>query len=134
MLVVWLDWKGKTMRKRTKKVFTDYNDYKDRPFGLKWGTAFALAELTQMIDKNKTQALKVNEEFPIMDRKDQDQILQLAFLKSKLVSVQLDHRDENGHLFDSIEGPFVGMADQDYLYINDHALAWDSIRNIRIID
>lgn len=132
--MVWLDWKGKTMRKRTKKVFTDYNDYKDRPFGLKWGTAFALAELTQMIDKNKTQALKVNEEFPIMDRKDQDQILQLAFLKSKLVSVQLDHRDENGHLFDSIEGPFVGMADQDYLYINDHALAWDSIRNIRIID
>lgn len=122
------------MRKRTKKVFTDYNDYKDRPFGLKWGTAFALAELTQMIDKNKSQALKVNEEFPIMDRKDQDQILQLAFLKSKLVSVQLDHRDENGHLFDSIEGPFVGMADQDYLYINDHALAWDSIRNIRIID
>ena len=36
-------------RKRTEKVFVDYNDYKDRPFGLKWGTAFAIDELNKVI-------------------------------------------------------------------------------------
>ena len=30
------------MVKRTKKTFTDYNQYKDRPFGLKWATAYAM--------------------------------------------------------------------------------------------
>lgn|GEM_PF-3645442 len=31
--------------KKTKKEFTPYNDYVDRPFDLKWPTAFPLGEL-----------------------------------------------------------------------------------------
>ncbi|BDP72679.1 hypothetical protein EfmAA96_04640 [Enterococcus faecium] len=30
--------------RRTAKKFIDYNEYRDRPFGLKWGTAFAMSK------------------------------------------------------------------------------------------
>lgn len=33
------------------KKFIDYNEYRDRPFGLKWGTAFAMEELVNGIKK-----------------------------------------------------------------------------------
>ena len=36
--------------KRTKKEFTPYNEYHDRPFELKWATAFALGELQEGIE------------------------------------------------------------------------------------
>ena len=36
-------------QKRTKKEFHEYNDYHDRPFGLKWGTDFAMEELMTSI-------------------------------------------------------------------------------------
>ncbi len=35
--------------KKTKKEFTPYNDYVDRPFDLKWPTAFPLGELQAAI-------------------------------------------------------------------------------------
>ncbi|HDO7733065.1 TPA: hypothetical protein P4P49_002859 [Enterococcus faecalis] len=35
--------------KKTKKEFTPYNDYIDRPFQLKWPTAFPLGELQAAI-------------------------------------------------------------------------------------
>ena len=48
-----MDLKTKSQRKRTEKIFVDYNDYRDRPFGLKWGTAFAIDELNKVITDNK---------------------------------------------------------------------------------
>ncbi|BDP45555.1 TPA: hypothetical protein ACGV2A_000540 [Enterococcus faecium] len=39
--------------RRTAKKFIDYNEYRDRPFGLKWGTAFAMEELVNGIKKMK---------------------------------------------------------------------------------
>ncbi len=121
------------MRKRTKKEFTDYNDYHDRPFGLKWGTAFALDELTQSIAQNKHLATKVVKELPQQSRFEIDELLQLAFLKSKTISIQMNDRDENGNLMDSITGKFEGIADETYLYIDTIAIEWDSIRNVSII-
>ena len=37
------------MIKRTKKEFTEYNDYQDRGMAYKWDTAFALGELQEEI-------------------------------------------------------------------------------------
>ena len=122
------------MRKRTKKEFVNYNDYQDRPFGLKWGTAFALAELTQVIQQTKSSALKEVVELPIMSRIEIDKVLQLAFLKAKRVSIQLNDRDKNDMLLDSIVGTFEGIADEEYLYLEARAIAWDRIRNVRIKD
>lgn len=119
------------VRKRTKKEFVEYNDYHDRPFGLKWGTAFALDELTQSIEKNKKIANKKVEALPQMARQEIDAVLQYAFLKSKKVSIQLNTRDDFGNLMDSIVGSFTGFADETYLTIDNHEIEWDMIRNIK---
>ena len=39
------------MVRRTKKEFKPYNDYVDRPFELKWPTAFPLGELQAAIGR-----------------------------------------------------------------------------------
>ena len=121
------------MRKRTSKTFVPYNDYQDRPFGLKWGTAFALDELTQAIDANKKASLKKVIALPQMSRDAIDEVLQKAFLKSLHVSIQQNEKDENGILLDNIEGPFLGIADAQNLYIESHEIPWDLIRNVAII-
>lgn len=120
-------------KRRIEKKFIDYNDYHDRPFGLKWGTAFALDELTQSIEKNKRIANKNVKELPQMTCHDIDNVLQFAFLKSKEISIQLNDKDEYGHFFDSIIGKFEGFADESNLYIGDLSLPWDSIRNVSIV-
>lgn len=43
------DLKVQVMVKRTKKTFQDYNEYRDRPFGLKWGTAYAMDGVTRFL-------------------------------------------------------------------------------------
>ncbi|CAM4208739.1 hypothetical protein H9L01_09935 [Erysipelothrix inopinata] len=120
-------------RKRTKKVFVDYNDYHDRPFGLKWGTAFSLAELTKVITEGQDEALNQVKELPIMSRLEIDEVLQYAFLKSKTISIQLNIRDDNQNLLESIVGKFEGIADDEYLYLGETEIAWESIRNIAIV-
>ncbi|MCR1946033.1 hypothetical protein [Enterococcus gallinarum] len=37
------------MVKRTKKAFLDYNEFRDRPFGLKWGTAYTMDGVTRFL-------------------------------------------------------------------------------------
>lgn len=122
-----------TKRKRTKKIFVDYNDYKDRPFGLKWGPAFALDELMKVVRRNKTAELKVVKELPIMTRLDIDRILQHAYLKSLNVSIQLNHRDEFGKLYDSVVGQFSGFADETHLFLEELEIEWDTIRHISLV-
>lgn len=121
-------------RKRTEKVFVDYNDYKDRPFGLKWGTAFAIDELNKVITENKEADNKVVLELPQMKREDIDKVLQSAFLKSKNVSVQLNIKDKLGHYQDNIIGKFDGLADGEFVYINNVAIEWVLIRNIALVE
>lgn len=134
MLAVWVVLKGKIlMKKRTKKEFVGYNDYQDRAFGLKWGTAFALSELTQVINSAQQDALRDVKELKQMTRHEIDDVLQRAFLKSIKVSIQCNQRDENGILYDNIEGLFQGMADEDCFYIDDDPVYWEAVRNIKII-
>lgn len=120
-------------RNRTKKEFINYNDYIDRPFGLKWGTAFALAELSDSIQANKTDATKKIIELPLMSRFEIDSILQEAFLKSKKVEIQLNTRDSFGNLIDSVIGKFEGIADNTSLFLDTMDIQWEDIRNIKII-
>lgn len=120
-------------RKRTKKVFLDYNDYTDRPFGLKWGTAFALDELMKVVIRNKTEALLDIKELPLMSMEEVDKVLQEAFMKSKRISIQLNQRDDLGALYPNIEGIFQGFFDDEQMYLEELAIPWSSIRNIRII-
>lgn len=102
-------------RKKTKKEFVPYNDYQDRPFGLKWGTAFAIDELNKVITDNKEKETKTIKELPQMSRDDMDKILQVAFLKSKKVSIQLNVKDDFGNYFDSVVGQFEGYADSEFI-------------------
>lgn len=126
--------KTKKKRQRTDKVFVEYNDYHDRPFGLKWGTAFAIDELNKVINENKANDNKQVKLLPVMDRNEIDEILQLAFLKTLKVSVQLNEKDENGNYYDNITGYFKGFADSEFVYIEHTAILWESIRNIQLFD
>ena len=129
-----MDLKTKSQRKRTEKIFVDYNDYHDRPFGLKWGTAFAIDELNKVITDNKEKDQRVIKELRQMNRQQIDEVLQLAFSKSKKVTIQLNIKDENGHYYNNLVGNFKVFADVKYLYIDDKPIEWEIIRNISIVD
>lgn len=119
-------------RKRTRKTFTNYNDYHDRPFGLKWGTAFALSELTKTINEGQIHATKEVIELPQMSREEMDLVLKHAFTKSCRISIQVNLRDENNNLIDTITGSFTGYSDHMYLYVENNVISWDVIRNISL--
>ncbi len=126
--------KIKNQRRKTEKTFVEYNDYRDRPFGLKWGTAFAIDELNKVITDNKEKDQNIIIELNEMNRKEIDDVLQLAFIKSLKVTIQLNIKDENGHYYNNLDGYFRGFADFKYLYINDKPIEWELVRNISIID
>ena len=120
-------------RNKSKKEFLKYNDYEDRPFGLKWGTAFEIAELTTSIKTNQISATKEIEELPKMSRLEIDNILQIAFLKSRKIEIQLNTRDSFGNLLDSITGTFEGYADDTTLFLDSVDIQWGDIRNIKLL-
>lgn len=124
----------KTRRKRTEKVFVDYNDYKDRPFGLKWGTAFAIDELNKVIEDNQNKERISITELPQMSMEEIDKVLQVAFLKSKKVSIQLNIKDEMGNYGENLIGTFDGSVQGEYVYVNRMPLEWDWIRHIAVLD
>lgn len=120
------------MVKRTKKEFKDYNTYRDRPFGLKWGTAFAMDELVKGIVDNELEALKDNKELVQMDREEVDAILSESFLYFKTVIIQLNLKDEYGRYLDNLEGQFLGEAYEDYFVLEDSKIYWEDVRHIEI--
>lgn len=119
-----------TRKKRTKKVFHEYNDYHDRPFGLKWGTAFEMEELTKGITTNKEYALKDNQVTEQMDQEEIDLALSQSFLYSKEIEVQLNLKDEFGRFIDPIVGVFQGEAYEDYFVIVKRKILWNDVRTI----
>lgn len=120
-------------KKRTKKEFVDYNEYLDRPFGLKWGTAFAMDELVQQINHGKNEDLREVMERPQMSREDIDTLLLYAFTKTKLISIQCNYRDEKGRLLEDVVGYFQGFYDTDNLYIENTTIAWCDIIHILVL-
>ena len=120
------------MVKRTKKVFKDYNAYRDRVFGLKWGTAYALDDLMKGVRANEDYALKDNAAKKQMSREEIDEVLSESFLKHKEVSLQLNTLDEFGRLVDNRSGFFIGESYHDYFVLNDQIILWEDVRHIEI--
>lgn len=120
--------------KRTKKFeFEDYNEYLDRPFGLKWGVAFAMEELRSTIDNGDAESKRYNPKLERMTREEIDLVLQEAYTYRKPITMQLNRRDEIGRLDDNIEGYFQGIADSEYLYIDGIGYEWEDVINVKII-
>lgn len=122
------------MVKRTKKEFQEYNDFHDRPFGLKWGTAYAMDDLMKGVRANEEYALKTNAAKPQMSREEIDIVLSQSFLNHKEVILQLNVVDEFGRLVDNQSGYFTGEAYQDYFVFEDRNINWEDVRNIEIVD
>lgn len=120
------------MVKRTKKEFRDYNEYRDRVFGLKWGTAYAMDELVKGIEANELEALKDNKEQTQMNREEVDAILSESFLYYKIVVIQLNLKDEFGRYLDNLEGQFLGEAYEDYFVLEDSKIFWEDVRHVEI--
>ena len=122
------------MVKRTKKEFRDYNDFRDRVFGLKWGTAFAMDDLMKKVHANEYYALKDHAALPEMDREAIDLVLSESFLQTKELLIQLHQRDEFGRLLDPLIGTFQGEAYEDYFVFNDKLIQWEDVRHARLTD
>ncbi|HGF7954749.1 TPA: hypothetical protein QFQ54_002098 [Enterococcus faecium] len=118
--------------RRTAKKFIDYNEYRDRPFGLKWGTAFAMEELVNGIKKNEEEARKQPLPKQQMTLQEIDSILTEAFLSRKAVIIQLNLKDEFGRLLDEVEGHFIGEDYEDYFMIDHQPILWEDVRYIEL--
>lgn len=121
-------------RKRTKKEFREYNEYHDRPFGLKWGTAYAMEELVKGITNNESYALKENHVLEQMEQVEIDPILSESMLYSKEIEIQLNLRDEFGRFVDPITGIFQGEAYEDYFVMNDKKILWSDVRHVELMN
>lgn len=122
----------KVMVKRTKKTFTDYNQYRDRPFGLKWATAYAMDALMKGVLENEAWATKEVVGLELMNREEIDTILSESFLYHKPITLQLNTKDEFGRFLDPVEGQFLGEAYEDYFVLNEQAIYWTDVRHVSI--
>ena len=125
-------YEGYHPRKRSKKVFRDYNAFRDRPFGLKWGTAYAMDELVKGIESNQLDAMKNNQELSPMTRQEIDQVLQQAFFSAQPIEIQLQIKDEFGRFQDLYSGIFNGFADEDGFEVEGKFFLWEDIRHVKI--
>ena len=122
----------KEPRKRTDKVFEEYNDYQDRGM-VKWVTAFSMEELTRSISAGKEEALK---DIPIlaqMNASEIDEVLAEALQKNRPVSIQLNQKDYLGRQTESIVGYFRGYLTGNKIFINNQWISLESIRNIQLL-
>ena len=108
----------KETRKRTEKVFEEYNDYQDRGM-VKWLTAFSMEELTRSISAGKEEALKDIPVLAQMNTTDIDEVLAEVLLKNRPVSIQLNEKDQLGRQTEAIVGHFRGSLTRNKIFIND---------------
>lgn len=120
------------MVKRTKKEFKDYNEYKDRPFGVKWGTAYAMDDLIKSVRAGHDDAMKDYEALNQMSINEVDTLLTESYLYNRPIIIQLNRKDKLGRLSDSLEGIFKGEAYDDYFIFSDNKIEWDEVRNIKV--
>lgn len=120
------------LHKRTSKNFIDYNEYHDRPFGLKWGTAYAMDELVKGIKANSEYALLDFQALEEMNRLEIDQVLSESYLYHKKVEIQLHLKDEFGRFRNNISGFFLGESYEDYFVIDETPIFWEDVRHVEI--
>ena len=122
----------KETRKRTEKVFEEYNDYQDRGM-VKWATAFSMEELTRSISAGKEEALKAIPILNQMSTAEVDEVLAESLQKDRPVSIQLNQKDSLGRQTESIVGHFRGSLTGNKTFINDQWISLESIRNIQLL-
>ena len=122
----------KEPRKRTEKVFEEYNDYQDRGM-VKWATAFSMEELTRSISAGKEEALKAIPILNQMSTAEVDEVLAESLQKNRPVSIQLNQKDYLGRQTESIVGHFRGSLKGNKIFINDQWISLESIRNIQLL-
>ena len=106
-----------------KKVYEDRNM-------LKW-IGFYLSDQTAAINKDVTERSKVNNQKPLMQSEEIENVLNEARLKSKPVSVQLEALNENAQYYDDVIGMIRGY-DELGIYIGDQKVHYDEIRNVEV--
>ncbi|MGK0607139.1 hypothetical protein [Enterococcus gilvus] len=106
-----------------KKVYEDRNM-------IKW-IGFYLSDQTAAINKDVTERSKVNNQKPLMQSEEIENVLNEARLKSKPVSVQLEALNENAQYYDDVIGMIRGY-DELGIYIGDQKVHYDEIRNVEV--
>lgn len=118
--------------KKSPKIFSCYNDYQERPFGLKWGTAYAMDELVKGIKSNQAEALFQRIEMTGQMSEEIDACLLQAFRTGCEVSVQLYRRDAWGRLKAPCCGVFFGQADQEGFFLNNEKIFWEEVCQVTL--
>ncbi|MBN3024558.1 hypothetical protein I6A83_13010 [Enterococcus faecalis] len=122
------------MVRRTKKEFKPYNDYVDRPFELKWPTAFPLGELQAAIKETNDYHSREIERLPQQSQAKIEHLLSRSIKQNKVLEIQLNSLDEYERVKPSIRGVFRGMAEFDVVLIGDQQIDFYDIRHIQIHD
>lgn len=123
----------KTLHPKTRKNFVPYNEYEDRPFGMKWATAYAMDELVKGIQSNHEDAAKLTIPLPEMSRTQIDVVLQEAWLRHYPVDIQLSLKDKLGRYLDHIVGWFNGEANYDFFVVSQKKILWEDVRHIELV-
>lgn len=119
---------------RTGKIFIDYNAYHDRPFGLKWGTAYAMEELVKAIAETHQEALEDPPIGPAMAEEEIDQVFTEAFQKGKWVKVYRKERDALGHLMEPVVGRVLGQDSVETIVVGEKSLPFAAIYRVELIN
>jgi hypothetical protein len=122
------------MVKRTKKEFTEYNDYHDRGMEYKWDTAFALGELQEEISTSKADSKRNIPRLPQQSRKEIEQHLECSIKYNKVLDIQLNTLDSLGRVQPHIWGVFRGATEDGQLLIGDLTIDYEDIRHIKSFD
>ncbi len=120
--------------KKTKKEYIPYNDYVDRPFDLKWPTAFPLGELQAAIKETNDYHSREIERLPQQSQAQIEHLLSRSIKQNKVLEIQLNSLDEYERVKPSIRGVFRGMAEFDVVLIGDQQIDFYDIRHIQIHD
>ena len=99
------------MVRRTKKEFKPYNDYVDRPFELKWPTAFPLGELTEAIKSTDEYHARNIDRLPQQPQRQIEYFLDRSIKQNKVLEIQLNSLDEYDRVKPHVFGVFRGMAE-----------------------
>ncbi|MCT9925458.1 hypothetical protein N7272_14980, partial [Enterococcus faecalis] len=79
---------------RTKKEFKPYNDYVDRPFELKWPTAFPLGELQEATKETNDYHPREIDRLPQQAQAQIEHLLSRSIKQNKVLEIQLNSLDE----------------------------------------
>ena len=106
--------------KRTKKEFTPYNEYHDRPFELKWATAFALGELQEGIEASDEYSKRAFERLPQQTTEEIEEYLEQSLKNNQVLEIQLNTLDD-----------FEGMSSMEYAKVGHTHILFEEIRHIK---